>query len=138
MKKLGILIIVIIVAIVVLFLLRKDTEAPTLSNRNEPQATSPVSPSSVKKENKESDTQNTQIIEYVCDEGREVVLTLSGPEYRNAKVNFGDSSASLTHVVSASGSRYTNGNESIVFWSQGNEAFIEQNGKTTYENCIQK
>jgi membrane-bound inhibitor of C-type lysozyme len=41
----------------------------------------------------------------------------------------------LPQVVSASGVRFANGDESFVFWNKGNTAFIEENGKRTYRDC---
>jgi len=42
---------------------------------------------------------------------------------------------SLPQALSASGARYANGDESVVFWNKGNTAFIEEGGKTTYAGC---
>lgn len=41
----------------------------------------------------------------------------------------------LHHAVSASGARYANEDESIVFWNKGTSAFIEENGAITFEGC---
>ena len=42
----------------------------------------------------------------------------------------------LLHAISASGARYTNTNESIVFWNKGNTAFITENEKSIYQDCV--
>ncbi len=42
----------------------------------------------------------------------------------------------LLQGISASGARYTNTDQSIVFWNKGDTAFMEENGKNTYENCL--
>jgi membrane-bound inhibitor of C-type lysozyme len=42
----------------------------------------------------------------------------------------------LPQALSASGARYANGDESIVFWNKGNTAFIEEGGRTTYRDCV--
>ena len=42
----------------------------------------------------------------------------------------------LPHAVSADGARYTNTDESFVFWNKGNGAFILENGTTTYRDCV--
>jgi membrane-bound inhibitor of C-type lysozyme len=44
----------------------------------------------------------------------------------------------LPQAPSASGARYANGDESIVFWNKGNTAFIEEGGRTTYQGCVAK
>lgn len=42
----------------------------------------------------------------------------------------------LSQVTSASGARYANADQSFVFWNKGQTAFIEENGTTTYSNCV--
>ena len=42
----------------------------------------------------------------------------------------------LAQTVSASGARYANVDKSFVFWNKGNTAFIEENGKATYRDCL--
>lgn len=43
----------------------------------------------------------------------------------------------LSQTISADGSRYANSDESIVFWSKGNGAFIlENNQQQTYIGCL--
>ena len=42
----------------------------------------------------------------------------------------------LLQAISASGARYANTDESFVFWTKGNTAFIEENHKTTVKDCI--
>jgi len=39
-------------------------------------------------------------------------------------------------AISASGARYANTDESIVFWNKGDTAFIQEGDVTTYENCV--
>lgn len=43
----------------------------------------------------------------------------------------------LPQTISASGIRYANADESLVFWSKGNTAFItESGGQQTYSDCV--
>ena len=44
----------------------------------------------------------------------------------------------LPHTISASGARYANNDESLVFWNKGNTAFVTEGNTTinTYNNCI--
>jgi len=42
---------------------------------------------------------------------------------------------SLSQVISASGARYANLNESFVFWNKGNTAFITEDGEQTFSDC---
>ncbi len=41
-------------------------------------------------------------------------------------------------TASAGGARYANKSESVVFWNTGNTARLEEGGKETFKNCIQK
>lgn len=43
---------------------------------------------------------------------------------------------SLPHTISASGVRYANSDESIVFWTKGNSAFLLEDNKETYKDCV--
>lgn len=45
---------------------------------------------------------------------------------------------SLNQTISASGIRYATDDEKIVFWSKGEGAFMTENDKETFSNCIQK
>ncbi|MBV9349552.1 MAG: MliC family protein [Patescibacteria group bacterium] len=42
----------------------------------------------------------------------------------------------LYQTISASGIRYANGDESFVFWSKGNSAFVMEGDNQTYGNCL--
>lgn len=44
----------------------------------------------------------------------------------------------LIHAISGSGARYTNSDESFVFWNKGNTAFVEEGNKTTFKDCLEK
>ena len=44
--------------------------------------------------------------------------------------------AKLPQTISASGIRYANSDESLVFWSKGNTAFVEENSETTFAGCV--
>lgn len=41
----------------------------------------------------------------------------------------------LSQVIAASGARYANTDESIVFWNKGDTAFLTEGKTTTYANC---
>lgn len=44
----------------------------------------------------------------------------------------------LSQVISGSGARYANGDESIVFWNKGNTAFLTEGSddNMTYKDCV--
>jgi membrane-bound inhibitor of C-type lysozyme len=43
---------------------------------------------------------------------------------------------SLPQVLSGSGARYANFDESFVFWNKGDTAFVNEGKETTYKDCI--
>jgi membrane-bound inhibitor of C-type lysozyme len=47
-------------------------------------------------------------------------------------------SVTLAQTISADGARYADPDESFVFWSKGNGAFVTENNSkdTTYKNCV--
>jgi len=45
-------------------------------------------------------------------------------------------SLTLPQAMSASGARYANADESIVFWNKGDTAFIIEGADETYSGCI--
>jgi membrane-bound inhibitor of C-type lysozyme len=42
----------------------------------------------------------------------------------------------LPQAISGSGARYANADESMVFWNEGNGAFITENNQQTFMGCI--
>jgi len=73
---------------------------------------------------------------YTCPNGQEITAT-----YDNAAGNVTvllptGAVETLPHAMSADGARYANADESFVFWNTGNSAMVEQNGVTTYQNCV--
>ena len=42
----------------------------------------------------------------------------------------------LPQVISASGARYSNADDSFIFWNKGDGAFIEEGGKATFVECL--
>ncbi len=80
------------------------------------------------------------IATFSCEQGKTI-----GATFYSDKVDLILSDGrklSLPHVLSASGARYANTNETFVFWNKGNTAFIEE-GNThvdtpaqTYTNCV--
>jgi membrane-bound inhibitor of C-type lysozyme len=72
---------------------------------------------------------------YKCDGQKTIATTY----YTNkVALNLSDGrKLELPQTISGSGARYANADESFVFWNKGNTAFITENNKTTFENCIQ-
>ncbi|MET4579248.1 DUF333 domain-containing protein [Ottowia thiooxydans] len=44
----------------------------------------------------------------------------------------------LPQVVSADGARYASASETLVFWTKGRTAFIQEGGKTSFADCLEK
>lgn len=78
-------------------------------------------------------------VSYSCENGKKVEAVYTKGQVR-VTTNTG-TSITLPQTISADGGRYATANESFVFWSKGNDAFIQQtiNGvsTTTYANCTQ-
>ncbi len=78
-------------------------------------------------------------VTYACDGGKQIQAL-----YMDAKVHVATSDGKdllLPQTRSADGGRYANSNESFIFWSKGNGAFVMQTvsgvSTTTYANCTQ-
>lgn len=80
---------------------------------------------------------------FQCAEGKEFLARIevrpdASPENPGmAEVYFIDGSVTpVLQTIAASGVRYATANESLVFWMKGETAFIEQDGATTYQDCV--
>ena len=47
-------------------------------------------------------------------------------------------SMTLEQTISASGARYANEGEAFVFWNKGTTAFVEEEGTTTFADCVEE
>ena len=78
---------------------------------------------------------NAIVATFTCDDNK-IIQT----EFLNDTVSLDLSdgrSMILPQVISGSGARFANSDESFVFWNKGNTAFIQENGETTYQNCVE-
>lgn len=57
------------------------------------------------------------------EENDSATLFIDGEEYR------------IHQVISASGARYANDDETVVFWEHQGEAMVEIEGETLYQEC---
>ncbi|MEI8130184.1 MAG: MliC family protein [bacterium] len=74
---------------------------------------------------------------FMCPDQKSITATFHLPDDASVDVALSDGrTMNLPHAVSASGARYVNADESFVFWNKGTSAFIEENGKTTYDGCV--
>jgi membrane-bound inhibitor of C-type lysozyme len=85
----------------------------------------------------EANTTAINSVEYKCDADK----TINAVFFQDkAELNLSDGrSLLLMQGMSADGVRYTNGDESITFWTKGNTSLITQgpNDTETYANCNQ-
>ena len=72
--------------------------------------------------------------EFSCDKSKSIRAVFMTNE---AEITLSDGrTMNLSQAVSADGGRYANSDESFVFWTKGKGAFVNENGTTTYANCI--
>lgn len=75
--------------------------------------------------------------QYACTGGKTVSAAFVNGTSSRVKLALSDGrTLTVPQAVSASGARYANADESFVFWNKGNTAFIQENGKMTYGDCV--
>ena len=76
---------------------------------------------------------------FICDKNKSIKATFYPNSDTKVDLVLSDGRImSLAHVMSGSGARYANGDESIVFWNKGNTAFMTEKDKTTFDGCVEK
>lgn len=73
---------------------------------------------------------------FVCADKKSIVAEFYPDE---VSLTLSDGRAlSLPQVISGSGARYANNDESIVFWNKGNTAFLTEGSDEamTYKDCV--
>ncbi|MFA6660978.1 MAG: MliC family protein, partial [Bacilli bacterium] len=89
--------------------------------------------------NQSSATSNNNVINdvtYICNNEKEIRALFFEDKVQLALSD--GRNFTLLHGISASGVRYVNDNESFVFWTKGDTAFIQEEDVTTYDNCLVK
>jgi membrane-bound inhibitor of C-type lysozyme len=92
------------------------------------------------------------IVSYTCGTGKVIIAKYYQGESKpspssdkppipggSVALELGDGrSMTLLQTISADGGRYADADESFVFWSKGNTAFITESNpdNTTYKNCV--
>lgn len=73
---------------------------------------------------------------FYCDGGKTINAVFFGDR---VELTLSDGrTENIAQGISASGARYTNEDESFVFWNKGDTAFIQEENTTTYQNCAIK
>ena len=76
---------------------------------------------------------------FSCSGDKSIDATFINAKQNSVALKLSDGrSLTLPQALSASGARYANKAETFVFWNKGETAFVEENGKTTYEGCTTK
>jgi membrane-bound inhibitor of C-type lysozyme len=75
-------------------------------------------------------------VTFTCKDGKSIEASFYS-EKVDLKLSDGRS-MSLPQTMSGSGIRYANADESLVFWSKGNTAFITEgkDATPTFEDCV--
>ena len=72
-----------------------------------------------------------------CQGGRTIDAVFSNGARSSVSLALSDGrSISLPQAESGSGARYANAGDRVVFWNKGNTAFVEEDGKATYQDCV--
>lgn len=87
-------------------------------------------------ENPEGNVPEVVSVNYLCEGGSSIVAAYNNTD-ENVSLSLSDERImTLDQVVSDDGARYANADESIVFWSVGDQAFLDENGVTTFAECL--
>jgi len=80
----------------------------------------------------------TAFANFKCKDGKSIDASFFADKV-DLKLSDGRS-LSLPQVMSGSGARYANKDESFVFWNKGDTAFITEgaSGEETYSDCVAK
>ncbi len=75
-------------------------------------------------------------VTYRCEDKKSIQATFYE---KKVELKLSDGrSLTVPQVISADGARYANVDESFVFWSKGNTAFIQEGQATTYAECVEE
>jgi membrane-bound inhibitor of C-type lysozyme len=78
--------------------------------------------------------QSTNTVVFACAENKSIQSSFFED---SVSLSLGDGRIiSLRHVVSGSGARYINSDESFIFWNKGESAFFEEKNVMTYKDCL--
>lgn len=76
---------------------------------------------------------------FTCADGKSIDAVFYPSNDTRVDLTLSDGrTLTVPHAISASGARYATPDESFVFWNKGDTAFIDENGATTYQDCMTK
>jgi len=88
-----------------------------------------------------TNSQPTEAItaKFICQEGKQLQAKFNSEPESSVELVLSDGrTLQLPRAISASGARYANADETIVFWNKGDTAFLEENGVSTFQDCLVK
>lgn len=84
---------------------------------------------------KEPLEEEKHLVSYSCKDEKALIATYKA---QSVEVALSDGRMlKLPQTLSGSGVRYANDEESIIFWTKGNGAFLVEGEVTTFEDCIE-
>lgn len=84
----------------------------------------------------QKDSTQKNVYTFNCENSKSIIATFYPTNDNKVDLVLSDGrKISLPHAISASGARYANSDEKIVFWNKGTTAFITEGTSTTYVNC---
>jgi len=76
---------------------------------------------------------------FVCADGKKIRAVFITGAHPSVMLELSDGRhLQLLQAAAASGARYANADESVVFWNKGRTAFIEEHGQRSYSGCVQR
>jgi len=78
----------------------------------------------------------SEAVSFACPNDYQFTIIYLGEETEEALLQLPTETHRVSVARSGSGARYTNEDESVVFWEHQGEAMIEKNGEVVREQCI--
>jgi membrane-bound inhibitor of C-type lysozyme len=78
----------------------------------------------------------SEAVSFACPNDYQLTMIYLGEENEEALLQLPTETHRVSVARSGSGARYTNEDESVVFWEHQGEAMIEKNGEVVREQCI--
>src|SRR5262249_39766532 len=76
---------------------------------------------------------------FTCDAGKTIKASFASTPLAHVKLVLSDGrDLTLPQAMSASGARYASDRDTVVFWTKGDTATLDESGQTTYGGCVTK
>jgi membrane-bound inhibitor of C-type lysozyme len=80
---------------------------------------------------------NENVFFFSCPDGVEIKI-IYGQDAESALLSIKGKEYKLNQAISASGARYANEDETVIFWEHQGEAMVEMDGEIIYQGCSLK